>query len=107
MPLDEPSNVTQTDDPSSRLNTPLCLAGEHMSAEPSPHQGRPRRLHWLLLLVPFVWCIAAIPLVNQIDYVFGSIPFLLVWMTLGVVLGSVAIAVVYAIDRRNGDLDRF
>lgn len=65
-----------------------------------------RRWHWLLLIVPFVWCVAAIPLVNRIDYVFGSIPFLLVWMTAGVLIGSGAIGLVYAIDRRRGDLDR-
>ncbi|WP_409183035.1 DUF3311 domain-containing protein [Amycolatopsis sp. VS8301801F10] len=66
----------------------------------------PRRWHWLLLGVPFVWCVAAIPLVNRIDYVFGSIPFLLVWMTAGVLIGSGAIGLVYAIDRRRGELDR-
>ncbi|WP_275294909.1 DUF3311 domain-containing protein [Amycolatopsis sp. La24] len=68
--------------------------------------GNRRRWHWLLLVVPFVWCVAAIPLVNRIDYVFGSIPFLLVWMTAGVLIGSGAIGLVYAIDRRRGDLDR-
>ncbi|WP_409466605.1 DUF3311 domain-containing protein [Amycolatopsis sp. GA6-003] len=66
----------------------------------------PRRWHWLLLGVPFAWCVAAIPLVNRIDYVFGSIPFLLVWMTAGVLIGSGAIGLVYAIDRRRGELDR-
>ena len=65
-----------------------------------------RRWHWLLLAVPFVWCVAAIPLVNRIEYVFGSVPFLLVWMTAGVLVGSGAIGLVYAIDRRRGDLDR-
>lgn len=65
-----------------------------------------RRWHWLLLVVPFVWCVAAIPLVNRIGYVFGSVPFLLVWMTAGVLIGSGAIGLVYAIDRRRGDLDR-
>lgn len=69
--------------------------------------GTPRRRwHWLLLAVPPVWCIGAIPLVNRIDYVFGSIPFLLVWMTLGVLFGSAAIAAVYCIDRAHGDVDR-
>lgn len=65
-----------------------------------------RRWHWLLLVVPFVWCVAAIPLVNRIGYIFGSVPFLLVWMTAGVLIGSGAIGLVYAIDRRRGDLDR-
>lgn len=65
-----------------------------------------RRWHWLLLLVPFVWCIAAVPLVNRIEFVFGSVPFLLVWMTAGTIVGSGCVGVVYLIDRRNGDLER-
>ena len=69
--------------------------------------GTPRRRwHWLLLAVPPLWCIAAVPLVNRVGYVFGAIPFLLVWMTLGVLAGSAAIGAIYVIDRRNGDLDR-
>lgn len=80
-----------------------------MSRPPAPAAGHTsrRRWHWLLMAVAPVWCIAAIPLVNRVDYVFGSIPFLLVWMTLGVVVGSAAIGVMYLIDRRNGDLNRF
>ncbi|MEU7630970.1 DUF3311 domain-containing protein [Nocardia sp. NPDC049220] len=80
-----------------------------MSRSVAPEAGRTarRRRHWLLLAIPPVWCIAAIPLVNRVDYIFGSIPFLLVWMTLGVLVGSAAIGVIYAIDRRNGELDRF
>ncbi|MQA97163.1 MAG: DUF3311 domain-containing protein [Streptosporangiales bacterium] len=55
---------------------------------------------------PFLWCIAAIGPVNEVPYVFGRVPFLLVWMVLGVLVGTAAIAAVYAIDRRRGDLDR-
>jgi hypothetical protein len=65
-----------------------------------------RRWHRLLLLVPFVWCIAVIPWVNTVAYAFGHVPFLLVWMVAGVFVGSAAIAVVYVIDQRNGDADR-
>jgi hypothetical protein len=65
-----------------------------------------RPWHRLLLLVPFVWCIAAIPWANTIAYAFGHVPFLLVWMAVGVVVGGAAIAVVYVIDQRNGDADR-
>ena len=66
---------------------------------------RPRR-HWWLLTIPFLWCIVAVPMVNQKAYVWGSVPFLLVWMTAGVIVGSVAIGVVFAIDSRNGDVER-
>ncbi|MCQ8186991.1 DUF3311 domain-containing protein [Streptomyces rugosispiralis] len=71
-------------------------------AGPTPR----RRWHWLLLAVPPVWCIGVIPLVNRVDYVLGSIPFLLVWMTLGVLIGSAALAGVYLVDRSRGDADR-
>lgn len=67
---------------------------------------RRRRRHWLLLTVPYVWCIAAIGLVDRVPYVFGRVPFLLVWMVLGVLVGTAAIGIVFWIDRRRGDLDR-
>jgi 4-hydroxybenzoate polyprenyltransferase len=66
---------------------------------------RAARWHRLLLCVPFVWCIAAVPLVNTVPYAFGHIPFLLVWMTAGVVVGSAAIGIVYLMDRSRGDLE--
>lgn len=65
-----------------------------------------RRWHRLLLLVPFLWCIAAVPWAGQVRYAVGHIPFLLVWMVAGVLVGTAAIAVVYRIDRRRGDLER-
>ena len=71
-----------------------------------PHSAPPRRWHWLLLLVPFLWCIAAVPLVNRVGTVAGSVPFLLVWMAVGTLVGSICLGIVYAIDRRRGDLDR-
>jgi hypothetical protein len=71
-----------------------------------PRRPPRRRWHWLLLVVPFVWCIAATPLVNRVGLVFGAWPFLLVWATAGVVVGTGCLAAVYLIDRRNGDLDR-
>ncbi|BCW44767.1 DUF3311 domain-containing protein [Arthrobacter sp. StoSoilB5] len=66
---------------------------------------KPRR-HWWLLLIPYLWCIAAIPAVNRVGYVFGNVPFLLVWMVAGVIVTSACITVVYFVDRRNGDLER-
>lgn len=63
------------------------------------------RWHWLLLFVPFAWCVAAVPWANTIRYAFGHVPFLLVWMIAGVLVGSAMIGIVYAIDRRRGDLD--
>lgn len=67
--------------------------------------SRHRRWYRLLLLVPFVWCIAAVPWAGAVPYAFGHVPFLLVWMVAGVIVGSAAIGAVYAIDRRRGDLN--
>lgn len=77
-----------------------------MTPPEQPKNPPARRRHWLLLAVPFVWCIAAIPLVNRVEVVFGNVPFVLVWMVIGVFVGSGAIYAVYAIDRRNDELDR-
>ncbi|MFI5615376.1 DUF3311 domain-containing protein [Amycolatopsis sp. NPDC051903] len=74
-----------------------------MSEQP-PIRGR--RRHRLLLLVPFVWCIAAVPWAGAVPYAFGHVPFLLVWMVAGVIVGSAAIGGVYFIDRRHGVLDQ-
>jgi Protein of unknown function (DUF3311) len=70
----------------------------------SPAPFRPRR-HRLLLLLPFLWCVAAVPWAGRVRYAFGHVPFLLVWMVAGVLVGSAAIGAVYLIDRRRGDLD--
>lgn len=69
-------------------------------------QRKRKRKHWWLLVIPYFWCIAAIPIVNRIDYIWGSVPFLLVWMVAGVLLSCLCVTVVYQIDRRNGDLER-
>jgi hypothetical protein len=61
------------------------------------------RRHRLPLVVPFVWYVAAVPWVGRVPYAFGHVPFLLVWMVAGVLVGSAAIGVVYLIDRRRGD----
>jgi hypothetical protein len=64
-----------------------------------------RRWYRLLLVVPFLWCIAAAPWAGHVPYAFGHVPFLLVWMVAGVLVGSAAIGVVYLMDRRLGHLN--
>jgi hypothetical protein len=54
-------------------------------------------------VLPFLWCIAAVPWAGAVPYAFGHVPFLLVWMVAGVIVGSAAIGVVYLIDRRRGE----
>jgi hypothetical protein len=72
--------------------------------QPTP-QPRRRRWHRLLLVLPFLWCIAAVPWAGAVPYAFGHVPFLLVWMVAGVIVGSAAIGVVYLIDRRRGEVN--
>lgn len=64
------------------------------------------RKHWWLLVIPYVWCIAAIPLVSRVDYIFGNVPFLLVWMIAGVLISSACVTTVFFIDRSRGQLER-
>jgi hypothetical protein len=79
-------------------------------AEPTPLLRvvpPPARRRWyrLLLVVPFLWCVAPVPWVGHVPYAFGHVPFLLVWMVAGVLIGSAAIGVVYLVDRHHGHLD--
>lgn len=66
---------------------------------------KPKRAHWLLLLIPFIWCVVLAPWANSVGYVFGSVPFLLLWMIGGILIGCAAIAIVYSIDRALGQLE--
>jgi len=71
----------------------------------------PRRWHRWLLLLPFIWQVGFVPLVNDITWRPLSLPFPMVWQMAGVILATLVIAVVFAIDRRfervaTRDLDR-
>lgn len=73
-----------------------------MSTE-APHAGetaRPRRMHRVLLLAPFVWQAALVPLVNDVAWQPWGLPFPMAWQMAGVVLTTILIGTVYAIDRR-------
>lgn len=63
----------------------------------------PRRWHRWLLLLPFIWQVGFVPLVNDISWRPLSLPFPMVWQMAGVIFATLVIAVVFAIDRR---LDR-
>lgn len=60
----------------------------------------PRRWHRWLLLLPFIWQVGFVPLVNDITWRPLSLPFPMVWQMAGVILATLVIAVVFAIDRR-------
>lgn len=50
------------------------------------------------LLLPFVWQVALVPLVNDIAWRPLGLPFPLVWQLAGVVFASAVIAVVHRLD---------
>ncbi len=59
------------------------------------------RHRWLLLL-PFVWQIGLVPLVNGIGWRPFGLPFPMVWQLAGIVFASLIIALVHALDKRAG-----
>lgn len=60
----------------------------------------PRRWHRWLLLLPFIWQVGFVPIVNDITWRPLSLPFPMVWQMAGVILATLVIAVVFALDRR-------
>lgn len=64
----------------------------------------PRAHRWLLVL-PFVWQVGLIPVVNDVPYAPLHIPFPMLWQMLGVVFTSAVIAVVFRLDKRAGVSD--
>lgn len=56
--------------------------------------------HRWLLLIPFLWQIAAVPLVNDIAWRPFSLPFPMMWQLVGIVITSIVIATVFRLDER-------
>lgn len=66
-----------------------------------------RRHRWLLL-IPFLWQVGAVPLVNDVAWRPFSLPFPMVWQMAGILVTSAIIAFIFAIDRQHpefGDSD--
>lgn len=60
---------------------------------------RALRHRWLLVL-PFVWQIGMVPLVNDIAWRPFGLPFPMAWQMAGVIFASAIIAIVHALDKR-------
>lgn len=71
---------------------------EGVTAVGSP---RRKRRHRLLLVVPYLWSVAAIPVVGYVRLAPGGIPFLLWWMLVGVLVTFGTLAVVWRLDERR------
>lgn len=65
-------------------------------------RAAPQRPHLWLLVLPFVWQVACIPLVNDVAMRPFGMPFPMVWQLAGVVFASIVFAVVFHLDRRAG-----
>jgi hypothetical protein len=57
-------------------------------------------LHRWLLLLPFLWQVGAVPLVNDIAWRPASLPFPMVWQMLGILFTTAIIAIVFHLDER-------
>lgn len=57
-------------------------------------------MHRWLLVLPFLWQVALIPLVNEVAWRPLGLPFALVWQMAGVVFATLIIALVHALDKR-------
>jgi hypothetical protein len=58
------------------------------------------RAHRWLLVIPFVWQVGFVPVVNDVALRPLGLPFPMVWQMLGIVLTTCVIGVVFALDRR-------
>lgn len=63
---------------------------------------RRKRRHRLLLVVPYLWSVGAIPLVGYVRAAPGGIAFLLWWMLVGVLVTFASLAAVWWLDERGG-----
>ncbi|WP_448502849.1 DUF3311 domain-containing protein [Sphingomonas sp.] len=60
---------------------------------------RRRRAYRWLLLIPFLWQVGAVPLVNDVAWRPFSLPFPMVWQMAGILVTSAIIAIVFALDK--------
>jgi hypothetical protein len=68
-----------------------------MDEPDSPPAGGLHRRH-LPLLLPFLWQVGGVPWANGVAWRPWHMPFLLLWELAGVVVASLAIALVYRLD---------
>lgn len=64
-----------------------------------PAHRIPRGHRWLLL-IPFLWQVGMVPLVNDVAWRPLSLPFPMVWQMAGIIVTTLVIAIVFRIDER-------
>jgi hypothetical protein len=65
-----------------------------------------RAWHRWLLLAPFVWQVGLAPLVNDVGLRPFGLPFPMAWQMAGILIASLAIGIVYRLDRRRAAEDQ-
>ena len=66
-----------------------------------PNPAATRRHHRWLLLVPFGWQVALAPWANEVQSRPLGLPFPMAWQLAGIVLSTLVIGAVLALDRRT------
>lgn len=81
---------------------PPAAPPDNPSNPPGPAVARRSLSHRWLLVLPFVWQVGLVPVVNDVDIAPLHVPFPMLWQLLGIVVTSIVIAVVFRLDRRAG-----
>jgi len=79
------------------MNTP-----PHLHRAPSTAEQKGTRMYRGLLVLPFVWQVGAVPLVNDMAWSPWGLPFPMLWQMAGVVFASLIFAWVFRLDRQSG-----
>ena len=61
--------------------------------------------HVFLTLFPFIWCIGAVPFVNQTRPFVLGLPFLAFWEVAGIFVAFACIGTMYYLDYKKGEED--
>lgn len=64
--------------------------------------ARRSMVHRWLLVIPFIWQVALVPVVNDVDLAPLHIPFPMLWQMLGIVATTIVVGVVFRLDRAAG-----
>ena len=79
----------------------MVLNKEREVRSMGPNMRRLRRIGMLIISVPFLMGIVAIPWVNSVDPTVFGLPFLLFWAILTLTATPCAVGLAYVIERRG------
>ncbi|USK87519.1 DUF3311 domain-containing protein [Peribacillus asahii] len=59
----------------------------------------------ILVVLPFIFMLGAIPFVNRIDPIILGLPFLHFWLFLGTILSPICTFVIYRLQKSEGRIE--